>query len=70
MRNILLALLLANILYFLWGRYAGTPAEIGVAVVEESELGPPLELSDAAVAEACWDRDARPISPRWWVALA
>lgn len=51
MRNILLALLLANILYFLWGLYVEDQEEYGVAVVSESELGPPLELTDA-LAEA------------------
>lgn len=52
MRNILLALLLANILYFLWGSFVEEPEEFGVAVVDESDLGPPLELADAVVAEA------------------
>lgn len=52
MRNILLALVLANILYFMWGRYVADDEENGVAVLEESELGPPLEIVDTPVAEA------------------
>jgi hypothetical protein len=52
MRHLLLLLILANILYFLWGLYAPTTTDIGVAVVSESDLGPPLAISDAAVAEA------------------
>ena len=45
MRNLLLLLLLANILYFMWGRYVDAPDETGIVIVEESDLGPPLELS-------------------------
>ena len=52
MRNILLALLVANVLYFMWGRFVEDPPEFGVAVVNESDLGPPLKLSDAPAAEA------------------
>ncbi|MDH4126213.1 MAG: SPOR domain-containing protein [Gammaproteobacteria bacterium] len=53
MRNLLLLLLLANILYFVWSAYVKEPDETGIAVVDESELGPPLEVSanrDAEVA--------------------
>ena len=52
MRNLLLVLLLANILYFLWGTFVNESPELGVAVVNESELGPPLEVSDVLHAEA------------------
>lgn len=52
MRNILLALLLANILYLLWGLYVEDQEEFGVAVVDESELGPPLELTDVGAEAA------------------
>jgi hypothetical protein len=52
MRNLLLLLLLANILYFLWSRFAEEPPETGVVTVRESELGPSLEVSKVAVAEA------------------
>ena len=52
MRNLLLLLLLANILYFMWERYVGAPDESGIVIVDESELGPPLEISSVDVAEA------------------
>jgi hypothetical protein len=52
MKNLLLLLLLANILYFLWSRFVEEPPETGVATVNESELGPPLEISSTAIAEA------------------
>lgn len=45
MRNLLLLLVLANILYFIWGMVIEEPPETGVAIVEVAELGPPLELS-------------------------
>ena len=53
MRNLLLLLLLANILYFVWGSYVRENGETGVAVVAESDLGPPLAVTahhDAEVA--------------------
>lgn len=56
MKNLLLLLILANILYFMWGMFAAEEPQPGVAVVEEADLGPPLEVSaeqgDAAVASA------------------
>ncbi|MEX2123250.1 MAG: hypothetical protein WD795_05120 [Woeseia sp.] len=45
MKNLLLLLVLANILYFIWEMVIEEPPETGVAIVEESQLGPPLELS-------------------------
>lgn len=45
MRNLLLALLLANILYFLWGMLRGDETRPGVEIVNESDLGPPLALA-------------------------
>jgi hypothetical protein len=45
MKNILLALLLANILYFMWGMFSGSDDEVGVALVDESDLGPPLAVA-------------------------
>jgi len=51
-KNLLLLLLLANILYFIWGLFVDQPDEIGVAVVNESDLGPPLDISRTKVAEA------------------
>lgn len=43
MKNLLLLLILANVLYFMWGRYATDDPQPGVAVVSESDLGPPVE---------------------------
>jgi hypothetical protein len=51
MRNLLLILLLANILYFLWGAFVDESVEPGVAVVDERELGPPLDVSASQDAE-------------------
>ena len=45
MKNLLLLLLLANILYFVWGMFDEDPDQPGIAVVDESELGPPLAVS-------------------------
>jgi hypothetical protein len=52
MRNLLLLLVLANILYFIWQMAIKEPPEPGVAVVTEAELGPPLELSRTPQAAA------------------
>ena len=45
MKNLLLILLLANVLYFVWGMFAEDASEPGIAVVRESDLGPPLNVS-------------------------
>jgi len=53
MKNLLLILLLANVLYFVWGMVAEDASGPGIAVVTESDLGPPLDVSsnrDAGVA--------------------
>ncbi len=52
MKNLLLLLLLANILYFMWGRFAVQEAEPGVAVVSEADLGPPLKVTARGDDEA------------------
>jgi hypothetical protein len=57
MRNIILALLVANILYFMYERFVEAPPEFGVAVVNESELGPKLELADVPAAPATADTE-------------
>lgn len=44
MKNLLLLLLLANILYFLWGLYQQDEPNAGVAIVKEGELGPPMDV--------------------------
>jgi hypothetical protein len=51
MRNLLLVLLLANILYFVWGKLVEDPRVTGIAVVSESDLGPRLEVTDPAIAQ-------------------
>jgi len=51
MRNLILLLLLANVLYFLWERFVAEPETTGVVVVDENDLGPKLELADGTVAE-------------------
>jgi hypothetical protein len=51
MRNLLLILLLANILYFVWGAFVDESNEPGVAVVDEGDLGPPLAVSVSQDAE-------------------
>jgi len=51
MRNLLLILLLANILYFVWGSFVRDNGEPGVAIVSESGLGPPLAVSENVETE-------------------
>lgn len=46
MRNLLLLLLLANILYFIWGIAREEPPGQGVEILDASEIGPPLELAN------------------------
>jgi len=45
MKNLLLLLVLANVLYFMWSMFATEDPQPGVAVVDESDLGPPLQVS-------------------------
>ena len=52
MKNLLLLLLLANILYFMWGRFAAPESQPGVTIVSERDMGPPLEVTVGAVDEA------------------
>ena len=47
MKNLLLLLILANILYFMWGMFTTEESQPGVAIVEESDLGPPMEVTAA-----------------------
>ncbi len=51
MKNILLILLLANILYLVWGMFPGDSNEPGVEVVDERDLGPPLSVAQTPKAE-------------------
>ncbi|MBT8079928.1 MAG: hypothetical protein KJO31_15225 [Gammaproteobacteria bacterium] len=52
MRHLLLLLILANVLYFMWGMYAPEDPDVGVAIVKESDLGPPLIISERGVEGA------------------
>ena len=49
MRNLLLYLLLvlilANIFYFLWGFVSLDDSNPGIAILEEADLGPPLDIT-------------------------
>ena len=45
MKNLLLLLLLANILYFLWGLYHQDEPQAGVEIIREAELGPPMDVT-------------------------
>ncbi len=45
MKNLLLLLLLANILYFLWGLYHQDEPQTGVAIIREADLGPPMDVT-------------------------
>lgn len=52
MRNLLMLLVLANVLYWMWERFFDEPAGTGIVVVDASDIGPPLKLTRSAVAEA------------------
>jgi hypothetical protein len=45
MKNLLLLLILANILYLMWSKFASDDSQPGVAIVQESDLGPPLDVT-------------------------
>lgn len=45
MKNLLLILLLANILYWMWGMFTEEDPQPGVVVMDASELGAPLNVS-------------------------
>lgn len=45
MKNLLLLLLLANILYFLWGLYAGDEPQPGTVIINDTDLGPLLHMA-------------------------
>jgi hypothetical protein len=47
MKNLLLLLLLANVLYFLWGMYEEKGPQPGTEIVEEEDLGPSLDIASA-----------------------
>ena len=45
MKNLLLLLLLANILYLLWGMYQQDEPGAGVVIIRESDMGPPMDVT-------------------------
>ena len=45
MKNLLLLLILANILYFMWGMFTPEEPQPGIAIVKEGDLGPPLQVT-------------------------
>ena len=61
MKNLLLLLLLANILYYMWETFTVKPQQPGVAVIAESDFGPRLAVaatpSDAVLAVWSDSRD-------------
>jgi hypothetical protein len=50
MKNLLMVLVLANVLYFMWDRFVEKPSPVGVAMVDENRLGPPLMIANNANA--------------------
>ena len=49
MKNLLLLLILANVLYFMWGMFGDDKPQPGVAVVNEPDLGPALAVTTRRV---------------------
>ena len=45
MKNLLLLLILANILYLMWGVFKPQESNPSVTIVHESDLGPPLDVT-------------------------
>jgi len=52
MKNLLLLLILANILYFIWGMFTAEDSNPRIAIVEESDLGPPLDVTTGQAGDA------------------
>jgi len=52
MKNLLLLLILANILYFMWGVFTTEDPNPGIAIVAESDLGPPLDVTTGQESDA------------------
>ncbi len=50
-KNLILALLLLNILYLMWGMFAEDGRQPGVVVLDESDLGPALSVSANRTAD-------------------
>lgn len=58
MKNLLMLLVLANVLYFMWGRFVDSPEPPGIVVVKESELGPPLTVTRPSIPEVASEPEA------------
>lgn len=52
MKNLLLLLILANVLYFIWGMFTTEDPVPGIAVVEEADLGPALQVTAGQDSES------------------
>jgi len=48
MRNLLMILVLANVLYFMWAKFSPEPVEPGVILIDESKLAPPLDVTEVS----------------------
>jgi len=55
MKNLLMLLILANVLWFLWDRFGDRAEEVGIAIIDENRLGPRLQIGEARVAEVVPD---------------
>ncbi len=51
MKNLLLLLLLANILYFVWGTFSAPEPESGVVIIDEKDLGAPLGVASSGAGD-------------------
>ncbi|MEM8682448.1 MAG: SPOR domain-containing protein [Pseudomonadota bacterium] len=58
MKNLLLLLLLANILYFLYSAIRGDEERRGEILIEESQLGPQLQLAEVDPKDPASDTDS------------
>jgi len=52
MKNLLLLLILANILYFMWGVFKPEELNPRIEIVEEADLGPPLDVTTGGGSDA------------------
>lgn len=52
MKNLFLVLVLANVLYLMWGMFTPEEPQRGIAVVEETAFGPPLEVAASKNSDA------------------
>lgn len=52
MKNLLLLLVLANVLYLMWGMFTPEEPQPGIAVVQEGDLGPALQVTAGQDSES------------------